>query len=582
MKTSLQHCIAAAVLALVPATASATCEFIDDFAVQHISPDGRYIVSCIQGALHIRDLETDDEWFYEPDFSDVHMYNSGLGNCFALDGTMVGSTRNILDACWWKDGEWHELPVGGSPYNNMANGITPDGRVICGSVGVGAFSVDEDRMMLAPAVWVRNSEGEFEGPVRLPHPQLDFTGRVPQYITAVVISDDGRTVAGQIRDYSGMMSQPIVYRCDDSGNWSYELLAGDLINPSHLEFPAWPGDGPVEPMIQEYMTEEEMHEWEEAIEEWYDLGDEDAPLPEYADYISPEGRARYEDALMNYRREFLDWNSKYTRFMRVFNQCLDTGVSIEFNNVALSPDGVKYLTTGVYRIEDEVQQTPEGEVQSYYRYQEPMVFDLTDGSLTTYSTDFKLGMIATAIGEDYTVMATSDPFAYPEAYLFLKGGKKYTPLIDYITGISADDGEWMRENMTHPVDIYNPDDDNYDLEDRLVTGGGSMTPDMKNFVTSAFVFWTPLGGLYASYLIQPYLTGVEQVEACEGNMRLLSGSRVDVGGEETHLELFDIAGIKILDLTAQGEVMLPVGSGIYLLRASAADGTVSTLRIRIR
>lgn len=576
---NIRFIITVAAMAMIPAAASASVELIDEFAGSHISPDGRFIVSCMQGAVSIKDTQSGDEWNYEPDMSDVYMYNAGLGNCFSQEGTMVGSTKTSLDACWWKDGAWYDLPVPNPQFMNMSNAITPDGSLIAGCIGGGAFSIDEEKIMLLPAVWIRNAQGGYDGPVELPHPDKDFSGRTPQYITAVYVSDDGKTVAGQIRDYSGMMPQPIIYQLEDNGEWSYTLLASDLINPSHLEFPAWPGDAPVEPMIQDYMTEAEIAAFEKALQEWQDAGDEEAPVPQYEDFATDEEKAQYEDALMIFRRDFLKWNRSFNDFMKVFNQCLDNGTSFEFNNVALSPDGLKYLTTATYRIpEEDDSDGMGGEEQTFYHYQEPMVFDLADGAVETYSTDLKLGMLASAIGEDYTVMATSDPYAYPESFLFLKGEKKATSLIDYITSVSQEDGDWMLENMTHPVDVYNPEDENYDLVDMVITGVGTMSPDMKNFLTSAYMFWTPLGGLYCSYLIQPYNAGVEENFGDNGFDVRVAYGRLMIAGGKASVEVFDLAGNVLLNTEAESELTLALPAGIYIIRATDREGNVRTLK----
>ena len=144
---------------------------------------------------------------------------------------LVGSTTPVGTAAYVKGGEWHLLPVPYPEHTNLAHGITPDGKVICGVVGNDDVSLDATNIMSLPAVWYLQDDGTYGEPVVLPHPEKDFTGRVPQYVSAISISDDGKTVVGQVRDYRGSMEEPIVYTCNDKGEWSYTLICPELINP---------------------------------------------------------------------------------------------------------------------------------------------------------------------------------------------------------------------------------------------------------------------------------------------------------------------------------------------------------------
>ncbi len=93
--------------------------------------------------------------------------------------------------------------------------------------------------MSVPVLWIRGEDGNFGKPVELPYPTTDITGRVPQYVTAIALSDDGSTVLGQVRDYSGRIHYPIVYT-NNNGEWTYSLPAMSLVNPDNIELPKIP------------------------------------------------------------------------------------------------------------------------------------------------------------------------------------------------------------------------------------------------------------------------------------------------------------------------------------------------------
>ncbi|MGM9859621.1 MAG: hypothetical protein ACI31C_02575, partial [Muribaculaceae bacterium] len=215
------------VIAMMAAGVAAQAQFVEPLAMpgyswQGISPDGKYVVSELNGTLSIINLETYEEFLYEEDWSTGASYSGGLGNYLSATGIILGSTTSDGNACYWKDGEWFELYSEGTTDCNLANGITPDGSRICGSVSQAPFSVDAKVIMQVPCYWDATEDGYGEYHV-LPHPETDFSGRIPQYITALYISEDGKTIAGQVRDYTGFCVYPILYTQNADGEWSYSL-----------------------------------------------------------------------------------------------------------------------------------------------------------------------------------------------------------------------------------------------------------------------------------------------------------------------------------------------------------------------
>jgi hypothetical protein len=567
---------ALAVAIALPGALGARCLKIEDYAGAAISPNGRYVVSNIQGSIRIIDTETDKSWEYDPDMADIHMYTNGLGNCFSNDGMMVGSTRSVMDACVWQNGEWTQLPVGDAKFNNMANGITPDGKVICGSIGVGELSADENHLILSPAVWYRNEDGSWGKPVELPHPDVDFTGRVPQYITAVCISSDGNTVAGQIVDFSGVMVQPIFYTRDAEGKWSYTLLGSEMLNPNNVTFPEFVGDAPVTPQIQDYMTDEELAAHSKAYQEWFDSGSDENP-PAYEDFASAEEKAEYDADMKDYQREFLKWQSDYNRFVKAFNDCLNNGTSFVFNNVALSSDGKRYLAYTKNVVPDGVDDMGQ---PKYKEIHYPCVFNTEDKSNIIY--DAYQGLQSSCITDDYSVLVTKDPHGCGQSYIYLKGDKNnLVSYLDYVRGISQEDAQWMVDNMTDTVDLYDPEDDRYEATDLVITGIAACTPDMKAFLSSVYYVWRDYGPDYISYIVWPGESGVGEVAASETeSVRVLADGTLRVAADVESVEVYDFAGTLLYSTDATGDIRLPLASGLYIVKATTPEG-VSAVKARL-
>lgn len=290
---------------LVAASAFATNDpvvYVDQM-IQKMSSDANWLVDDSgAGSLVIIDRANDKKYEYiaEED-GGAEYYSISIGNCISNNGIVLASiTPGMMDASYWQNGEWHSLPLKEEDTGMCAaNGITADGTRICGNVGQTEFSIDASSIMALPAVWTMGADGKFGDYTPLPHPELDFTGRVPQYITAVVISDDGKTIIGQIRDYTGSCCQPIVYTEDADGKWSYTLLLNDLFNPDGTEWPVWPGDDA--PYIMDYMTAAEKAAYDEAMERYnaaYEEYQANKPMPE--DYLSAEEKAEWQEAVDNW------------------------------------------------------------------------------------------------------------------------------------------------------------------------------------------------------------------------------------------------------------------------------------------
>ena len=242
----------------------------------------------------------------------IEYYTLGLGNCVTPDGSIIlGSTNQNGDAAFYTNGEWHQLNVADADQTNLSNGITPDGSRICGSIGLNPMTFD-NVIMQVPVYWDRNADGTYSDYHALPYPTEDFFGQKPQYVTALCITTDGKTIAGQMVFGNGGMKIPVIYKEDEKGEWSYSLPTKDLFNPDGLEAVEDPGDGPMGPNYEEYMTQDELDAYYAAINDYYEGIISD--YPDMDDYMSDENREAYNEALETYQTKYDEWLDKYLAY----------------------------------------------------------------------------------------------------------------------------------------------------------------------------------------------------------------------------------------------------------------------------
>ena len=165
----------------------------DGFYFDKMSENGKYLATENQGCVFIYDQDRDEYFeFYSSDDAVTEYYAVGIGNSISNDGIVVGGVNDATCA-YYKDGEWHALPVKEENQAlNLAYAITPDGSRIVGRVGNTGLDMNSSQMV-KPVYWDRNAEGGYDVYHNLPYPQKDFCGRTPQYVTAISVSSDGKT-----------------------------------------------------------------------------------------------------------------------------------------------------------------------------------------------------------------------------------------------------------------------------------------------------------------------------------------------------------------------------------------------------
>lgn len=534
-------------LALVAGAAIAFAEeglyFHPEFYFDKMSPDGKVLATQAQGTVYFYIGENDQYLEYVASEDAVSEYYAiGVGNCISNTGVIVGSVNDGTCA-YWEDGEWYSLPIEEDNKSlNMAQGITPDGSRIVGVVGRSGMSFDTE-LMIKPVLWERGADGEYGEYIELPYPSEDFCGRTPQYITAIAISDDGKTVVGQIVDWSGFYCYPIIYNQDSEGNWSYKTIAAGILYPTDAYFGEWPGDEPVAPDATQFMTEQE-----------------------YLDAM-----AEYETLLAEYYRKANAFEVNLVSVM--YNN------SFTYNNVYISGNG-KYASFTM----EWVDMT---DIDNLKVMSTPTYFDLAAGKMTQIEGANK--MIASSIMNDGRMVIQSPAMAYGrDSYIAAADGKSYTTFYDYMAGYDASIAEWMREFSVFDVitidgvDEYG--DPNYVvIEDSIVSG--SVHSNSEGTVFTAFMYdeWSD----YTEYRQYSYQINLNELMSVEGvkndaTQAYVSGNMLYLQGDVEQVAIYDLRGAVVYRIdNPHNAVLLDIEAGIYVVAVTGTNGT-KTMKVVVK
>lgn len=481
------------------------------------SPDGKYIGSSVYEQLDIIDLANDTTYTYVDEFPAPTM---GLGNAFSATGIMVGGIGDQI-AAYWQAGQWKELTALKPEFSNMANGITPDGSRICGSIGNNAISADEDNIMLIPAIWDVKEDGTYGTPTVLPYPDKDLVGAVPQYVTALSISDDGNTIYGQVVDCRGTMVLPLIYTCDASGNWSYAYLHEELLNPDNITVPQNPGvfDKPW-PDKEQYLSPEAKVEYEEAVAKYQETNEGD--FPNVDDYLTAEELAQYEADYAVYEEEYDAWEVKFDAYDEAYQQLVNSSPQYVFN------DGIlvgKYLAVaGTKLVENPMSWS------GYSGASVPYLFDLEAGTYEKYEGDFeqyKTGLCTTGLTADGVQLVSGGLYDCINAYV-LKDGN-IIGIYEWLQLEYPAYAEWLDKNSRYTYQTYDDDFEIVDIPDVLTIGLPSCTADLSLLGLSALNQWDFESYFESTLFDLKNYAGVESVTvdaAARTGIYDLSGRRV--------------------------------------------------------
>lgn len=552
-----------------------------------MSTDGRYLISSMGGTVEIYDVAQDKSYISDADYANGRSYTVGLGNLSNGQGIIVGATSELTPA-YWRDGVWTELPMRDDVekgFVNLANGITADGKYICGNVSIGDFSKGI-RTTLFPVVWTRNTQGKYDEYEILPHPDKDFTGRAPQYISALSISDDGTLVVGQITGHDGFAHVPIVYTKDAEGKWSYHTYGLEEIANPDTQYPDWPTYEPQYPEYTDYMNADSVEAFNKAMELYNDSIDlynqgliqVNPNYPDQSKFLSDKDG--YDAALNKYNEDYAAYSDSTSAFNAVYYGAI-TGRDFTFNNMLLSPNG-KYLAMTL------TSPDPNADPSDWQAsLDRPVILDI--------SNDYRFiklegkTIAAFSITNDGTVVGGSPASADTRnAFIYPSGTTEAIRFEDWIATKCLPAAVWVKENMTYSVSSivgYDGETNNpiySNPVDSIITGTMATNPDGNIFCTYVWDSWGTTGfTTYLMNIVDPNgsTDAIDNTRTHPIKISSANGAIV-INGKVSEAYLYDLSGRKVGNLKESAGRKW--GNGIYIVKATDINGNVTTKKVGVR
>lgn len=530
---------------------------------QGISPDGRYLVSNLSGSLIIVDRVNDTTYSYEE--SESNSYVTGVGEIVSNTGIVLSSNSVRYNASYWENGEWKEVPVPNPNQTNSLHGITPDGSRIVGNVGAANIDIDASSTMALPAYWDRSSDGTYTLHT-LPYPEKDFIGRVPQYVTATSVSDDGNVIVGQIVDYSGSFNIPLVYTQNADGEWVYTSVLEKYFTIDG-EIPEDPGEAPALPDPMDYMSAEGKAEYDKAYDAWIESGYDYTLYPDPEDFLEGEEKAAYTAAKEQYDVENAAWQEKAEVFYAFFETLQSTLPVFGFNDTCISADGKK-----ITQVEEVVDYS---DPMAWFPtvVKTPWVIDIATGEVE--KLDFGKSIAVTQILPDNTYLAYNGVGAFPATGYVIKDGE-CEDLYNYLSNLSPEMAEWCEKNLTHEIEKYDWETGETTFEEYVYTGMCLASRDMKVILCWSTSDWDYDYFTFGYVFDVDALGSVDTVEADENHIGFDPAGNLILGDDVTAVSVYDLSGRLILDNGAKSSALAP---GIYIVRAQRNNGSTISAKL---
>ena len=363
-------------------------------------------------------------------------YYPGNGNCVADNGVVVGQDMLTSVAAVMAD-NFASIPSYFKGGNTSAfNAITPDCTRACGFV-----SNTENGPFQIPFYCDLSDGGYVVGePVILPYPEKDLLGYTPQFITAVCISDDGKTIIGQVMEDTGTFTYPIVFTQAADGTWSYELPSKSLYNPDNLPVPTFPtGSNVIQPDKRNYMSAAEYQDYVNAYNAYVEGLSNYDPDKHLQEYMG-DNYESYQAAYEQYVKDLYAYYDEIDQYWIDLRKVVGTNFSLGV--MALSPDGKYLATCGIVNDDPSMSDIAD----AYLMF----IFNLEDGTFRTISSKFN-NVIPWSILSDGTVVAI-DVANYRDFFL-APGAEDYTSFEDFIGGIHPEWLPWLEGELSAGMQV---------------------------------------------------------------------------------------------------------------------------------
>ena len=497
-------------------------ETFPNLYIKQISANGKYVATSNSG---VNIINTEDNT--NVGHPDILL---GLGNAISNNGIAVG---DYLDQPIILMGEEEIFPQNLSGYWLCGiNAITPDGTRL---VGFSNNQIDTGEVMggimYIPFYASVDENGHVGAPVKLPYPEYDFFGFFPQYVTTVWISDDGKTILGQVANYFGFSYDPIVFTQDDKGEWSYERPSRPLFNPDNIEIPDSPfKDAPPMPEYEDFMSPESYQVYREVLEAWYmgEYPDDDMPTP--FDFMTNEEEMAYWEAVEIYIAWLENTENQINQYFAIRDRIEATSVNFGLNDLAMNAAGTQFACSG---------SLGNGESDIY-------LFTLENGEWKYEKLESSIkGINPMQILPDGTISAAEPQIQYSplKGYIRLPGADDFITPAEYLASINNETySRWLSETLPYGSGQV------YFNEEMTIMGGGAIFANLANFEDIEDFY-------YFSYILKNINNSNDAVESI----------KVETADGKYHV--YNLQGMKVAE-TEDAASIRNLPKGIYIINGS--------------
>lgn len=488
--------------------------FVKNVFVTYLSPNGEWIANSA-GDASVYNIPENKVYSYEDS-------EAGRGNAIANNGMMAGDVGFVPVVFYLDKVNYPSKFIQSYDYGTF-NGINADGTRAVGFVG-NPLSKDEI-MMEFPSYVDIDANGNVGEIKILPHPELDLFGSPVQRVIALAVSDDGKTIVGEITDFRGMYEYPIVFTEDNQGNWEYSLPTEDLFNPTGIVLPANPDvSEPTFPEPEDFMSGIRYQEYLTAMERWENGYEDEQPNP--LDYMNDVQKESYRTAAEIYNTWFYD-NEEANRLYRIiYLDVLKTSPNFGFNHAKVSPDGTM-ISSSASLLDDSYEEVS-------YLY----TMNVDGSNLRKYPSPQGV-TFPIQILPDNAVIASQPKGSFPNTFIFPPSGKGAIFLLDFLKTDYPQVASWIQENFgfgTGQVFF------SYDMS---VLAGGIEPDLMSEYDEDTADYW------YSTYIVNNLiLSDVKEIKTDNINDGIY--------------RVYNLQGVKMLE-TKDRDAISSLNKGIYII-----------------
>lgn len=501
----------------LPVMAETAHSVIPEFFSQKISADGSTIYSMTYDEAMMYKL-ADGKVVTLPEF------RLGNGNCVTNDGRIVVGGTDLDAPVFLVDGKEVDLSVLADQYRHCdLHGITGDGKRVVGLVSNPEEGTETNYV---PAYWDVNEDYTLGEINFLPYPAKDWLNLDVQYCSAVFVSDDGKTILGQVVDWSGMSMYPIIYSQNEKGEWSYSLPTESLINPNKIPIPEFPGEFTMQPPYYgDYMTPEELEAYEAALNEFW-MGE--AEEPAMGDYMTAAQITAYNKAVDEFNAAAEVYNEAYAEFLAVKEEIEMESVFFTQNAQAMSADGKIIGMNALVLVEN-------NDPMSWFPWEEQQPTYVLNRNYDSLEKIKEVGNsnypAPQQILSDGTIISSlPNDIGVGGSYVLPAGSDEYVEFAEFYETKNPAGVAWLRDNFTKMIAVgvdFETWEDIY--EEMLVTGHVVVSDDWSVVSGGIEAGYYSDEYLFESYLFAPDYSGVVSIDA---DVKVVEKKYYDINGLE--------------------------------------------------